>query len=411
MLLLTTLIATSCLSSSNKEFELSSDDTIHEFAIDTVYGKRVIFSIDNIENQLFNLDSLPIGADTIINKIQIKNIATMGAWIYHADTLFNYLNDSIDLRSPFELTVKSMDQEHKRTYYIDVRVHRQDPDSLSWKLTSPSYTPSSINDASFMGNLGKKIFTFTSTGKAFTATSPHGNNWEEITPTGLPANPVIKNLITQNNQLYLHIDNKLYESIDGVEWTESKFNTIDIDVLIAVTPTKLMAISTTDGKQHFFVTDLKEDKWVKGNEVPTDFPKDNISSTFYERTKTTMMMGTPTDGGNTYSWMSESGMNWVKQESKYTENDCPFFKYPHLIYYNSQLYAFGGDYSTIYKSLNGIDWKEIKTKFMLPEDFKDRKQCAITIDNENYIWVSWNNSAKHTNEVWRGRLNKLGFRK
>lgn len=62
---------TSCLDSDN-DYEYSSDATIHAFAIDTIHGKDYTFTIDQLNRLIYNRDSLPMDADTIIDSILIK---------------------------------------------------------------------------------------------------------------------------------------------------------------------------------------------------------------------------------------------------------------------------------------------------------------------------------------------------
>ena len=93
-----------------------------------------------------------------------------------------------------------------------------------------------------------------------------------------------------------------------------------------------------------------------------------------------------------------------------------------MIHYNNKLYAFGGDaqhkgsidaFSKFYVSEdNGISWTAIKKKIMFPKDFNSLYNQAegnysCIVDNQNFIWIMWS----HSNEVWRGRINKLGFDK
>ena len=85
----------------------------------------------------------------------------------------------------------------------------------------------------------------------------------------------------------------------------------------------------------------------------------------------------------------------------------------------------GGKFETIYSSRVGIAWNESADKFKyamkeIPgesEDdddeeevtyeslFKDKGDYSLTIDKNHYIWIVWNDGS-----VWRGRLNKLGFK-
>lgn len=101
---LVSFAVTSCL--DTEEIEYSPDATIHAFALDTVHGVNYKFTIDQFGPDgvglIYNQDSLPVGSDTIIDRILIK--LTTASGIVTAknaegqDTLFNY-SDSIDLRA------------------------------------------------------------------------------------------------------------------------------------------------------------------------------------------------------------------------------------------------------------------------------------------------------------------------
>ena len=86
----------------------------------------------------------------------------------------------------------------------------------------------------------------------------------------------------------------------------------------------------------------------------------------------------------------------------------------------------GGEFNTIYSSSAGLDWSEAATKFRYPTEikvtsgekeddektieyislFKDKGDYSLAIDANHYIWIVWNQDGS----VWRGRLNKLGFK-
>ena len=101
---------------------------------------------------------------------------------------------------------------------------------------------------------------------------------------------------------------------------------------------------------------------------------------------------------------------------------CPKLENQGLIHYNNKLYTFGGSgqfngavdaFSKIYTSVdNGITWEEITSKFMFPTEFNALYETAegnysYIVDDQQFIWIMWS----QTGEVWRGRLNKLGFDK
>ena len=59
---------------------------------------------------------------------------------------------------------------------------------------------------------------------------------------------------------------------------------------------------------------------------------------------------------------------------------------------------------------NGISWEAVKKNLAFPNEFKTIYEQAegnysCVVDNNNFIWIMWSK----TGEVWRGRINKLGF--
>ena len=135
--LLMSIAISSCLNSDDN-YEYSSDATIRAFGLDTIKkGIYYKFTIDQLKREIYNVDSLPVGSDTIIDKILIDTLDITG-WVTSGlqDTLFNNLTDSVDFREPITLKVHAADGVTTREYKITVNVHTQDPDSL----ISVSYT-------------------------------------------------------------------------------------------------------------------------------------------------------------------------------------------------------------------------------------------------------------------------------
>lgn len=128
----------SCLDSDDNTIELSSDATVHAFALDTIYGKHYKFTIDQLHREIYNQDSLPVGADTIIDRILIDTFLVSG-WITAGlnDTVF-VQTDSVDLTGAvnnndgMKFKVHALDLSTVREYALKIRKHKQDPDSLVW---------------------------------------------------------------------------------------------------------------------------------------------------------------------------------------------------------------------------------------------------------------------------------------
>ena len=54
----------SCLDSDDNTIELSSDATVHAFALDTIYGKHYKFTIDKLHREIYNLMTLYLSKPT-----------------------------------------------------------------------------------------------------------------------------------------------------------------------------------------------------------------------------------------------------------------------------------------------------------------------------------------------------------
>ena len=110
----------------------------------------------------------------------------------------------------------------------------------------------------------------------------------------------------------------------------------------------------------------------------------------------------------TTPWFSMNGDGWAAL-SNASGSFCPGMENPSILYYGGMFYCFGGKLDAIYSSIAGIAWQKVEKKFLLPEKFKDKGSYSMTVDKNNFIWIVFGgNNTK--NEVWRGRLNKLGFK-
>ena len=85
--------------------------------------------------------------------------------------------------------------------------------------------------------------------------------------------------------------------------------------------------------------------------------------------------------------------------------------------YGKSLMAIGGAgiggssaeaYSKIYESRDGgLTWKNSNTLKLMDGFDKNAKSVAVAVDADNFIWLI----SSGTGEVWRGRLNKMGWKK
>lgn len=437
--LLMSIAISSCLD-SDENYEYSSDATIRAFGIDTITkGVYYKFTIDQLKREIYNVDSLPMGADSIIKRILIDTLTVTG-WVTSGlnDTVFN-MNDSVDLREPIKLKVHAADGITTREYTIKVNVHKQDPDSLIWReMPSLPASPASGKQRSVILNEDLLVYTSTTTAYRTSVSNPASIQWGNlITISGLPSDAKLTSIINFDNRLYTTAENgKAFYSDNGTNWEEMDMQGMYMVTFLAgipadeVTGSKnmLTGIFAKDGKNFFCAKSAGETTWKEGEEVPSDFPLKEIYSTVFTNAsgiKQTVVVGNVEETVEaTTPWFSKDGLVWADMSTP-TDFSCPAMKNPAIMYYGSQFHMMGGEFKTIYSSLAGIAWNESADKFryasekvIIPGEDEDDKDTieykslfegkgdySLAIDKNHYIWIAWNDGS-----VWRGRLNKLGFK-
>lgn len=199
------VVMSGCLDSDDT-YEFSSDATLHAFAIDTIYGVDYTFTIDQLNRLIYNRDSLPVSADTLIDSIMITNFSVTG-WITSGsptDTVVD-ISKALDLRPAMntdegmKFKVHAADGITMREYTLKVNVHQQDPDSLVWTdmQTKGNIFSNTINNGEQKAVILKgALWVYTSNTTAYqTSTVPSDYNWSEASVTGLPADIRLTSII------------------------------------------------------------------------------------------------------------------------------------------------------------------------------------------------------------------------
>lgn len=472
-------VITSCLDNDN-EVNYSPDATIHAFELDTIgYGVNYKFTIDQISRLIYNVDSLPVNADTIINKILIKTLTTASGIVTmkdqnDQDSIVN-INDSIDLLKYVNATEKNNflvlkvwapNMEVQNEYKVNIRMHTMVPDSLSWG-TAPIADNPVINTAEKQKvvTLGDKILLFTQNSDIYSTAIPagsptdrlnYGQKWDKETTGKLPEGADVTSIIRFVDKLYLLTeDKKVYNSNDGLTWTEDNVLTPD-----GATVTNLItsfsnsdgsnhkningiaSVVEKDGKKYFSFAEQKETGWnitTSTEVVPAEFPINNLSADVYATESGTLnaiVVGNTADGLDndtaTVVWASEDGKSWIPMEIP-SNNNCPKLVDPSIIHYNDAFYICGKEnkddakgFQKFYTSPTLLVWKGVDRMFMLPGilppvkleggitqhpysefSFKGKEaNYSMVVDRNHYIWMV---GGKDINKIWRGRVNKLGF--
>lgn len=433
---------TSCLD-SDTTYEYSTDATIHAFAIDTIHGKNYTFTIDQLNRLIYNRDSLPMDADTLIDSILIKTFDVTG-WITSGaptDTVVN-LSNYVDLTPAMNndggmtFKVHAADGMTTREYKLKVNVHRQDPDSLVWTdmQEKGEVFASVVNpDEQKAVILNGELLVYASHTAAYkTSTAPDRYQWSAFDVDGLPADTKLSTIVAHDDALYaVTASKKVFSSADGAGWTEVATLGENVITLINGFSDRLSGIVELEGK-HYFNICKDGANWEAAtneagelilHEVPAGFPTESLCTT---RSYTgngqerVLLVGMPlADAEETVPWFSLDGKDWGSLANTAYDVHCPGMDNPVITYYGDRFYCLGGELDAIYSSITGIAWHETETKFLLPQAFSGKGAYTIIVEptedksvapaeKRDFIWVIFGGHGT-PNEVWRGRLNKLGF--
>lgn len=313
-----------------------------------------------IARHIFNVDSLVAGSDaaklllnisTLNNGVAIiRDTTTFEQWLYVSST------DSIDVTSPRLLRIWSSDGTGYADYVLEVRVHQEDGDILRWLQTDSSWTPADV-------------------------TLPDG----------------IKQLLgnSSTEEYALSTTNQLMVKRQGA--TDFVPDNIDADDAGKL-PTDVMAMTC-------YTVDTGKDL--------VDYLI--LAGQWKEET-------TATDGSINTVWHSavwrkiiDYGKDVEQAQWTYMERSKDLYALPpmsslSLIYYDGSILAVGramddNSYSILQSRDGGITWKT-SSLYQLPDGFNHAAtQVKAETDSDNYIWLH----CEGTGQVWRGRLNRLGW--
>lgn len=391
---------------------------------DTLLTKKVSgtlypFIIDQKKLEVYNPDSLPLGAD--VTKLT-TGVTCDGIAYFYTDSTDTYelisSTDSIDLSMPRKLLVASTNGITLQAYTVKVNVHTVDLEKMYWQqlAVSPVEVPTRVL------MFGEKVLLFGRNSGAVPVTSSYdaANGWSEIAEISV-ADLDVENIWQFASLLYATDGKVLYSSQDGVNWSTVATN-ISVTTLFAATDDRLWAVTASDSIAY----SADGVNFMSVQPVDDSFPLRNISAAQYPLTTNpkilrTVVIGYPVDADSrpqVWSRLS-SEESWAHYEPLGDgAYDCPALKPLGVVRYDNSLYAFGGkgivgddvvtSFETIYSSPdNGLTWKALSyVKF--PDSLKgnDAPFASFT-DSDNYLWLIVGGEQP---AVWRGRMNRLSHR-
>lgn len=418
MLLVVAIGVTSCLNSSSSEATLYGEAAITSFNLGnvtryvhkTINGKDSLvkttlsattykFTIDQIQHQIYNTDSLPIGTDVsrALCVIGSRNNSTV-FFVDKTDEniLRSYSSlDSVDFSTPRKLEVWSSDMKGHTDYTVKVNVHGQDGSLFVWQKMPVSEVLAQLKDVEahywagtmyLEGRMGDMTQIYRVDDKGLVMLD------EETTGKLLP--PGMKRWIGSTSQeVYgLSDDNDLMVSLDGGVTWESDILDDDRHLL----PVQDIAFVSYP---LYYATNT-EYALLVGNRSVGDFPDD----------KTAMVWRKIVDNDE---YTPEGFWSYLEPAG---DMALPRMAHMSLVAYDDGILAIGGEdisegvfsapYAQFYQSRDdGITWK-YNNSYQLPDGFDENAtSVGMAVDDDDYLWLFCGG----TGQVWRGRLNKLGW--
>lgn len=419
MLLVVAFGVTSCLSSSNNSSTLYSDAAITSFVVtaanrvmhttsksgaDSTYKVKLTttsykFHIDNVKHEIYNTDSLPVGTDVskVLCSITVKNNGMLIYWDEKDANAYYVYNtkDSIDFTNPRVFEVYANDGKGSTKYTVKVNVHKEKADSFVWQQMPSSDVLAQLSNVSAYDWMGDIYLTGDIGDKTkFFAVDKNGGLKEIVEGSNKLPEGIKRWIGTTSKEIYaLSTDNHLMVSKDDGKTWERDILDEDESLLpvqdIAFVSYPLEYASNT------------EYALMVGNRSTSSYPQERIA----------MVWRKIVDNDE---YTPEGFWSYLEPVGKLT---LPRMEHMSLVAYDDGILCIGGGnlgadiisspYDLIYQSRDdGITWK-LNDSYQMPEGFEGSmtNSVGMAVDNEDNLWLFCGG----TGQIWRGRLNKLGW--
>lgn len=410
-------------------FKISAKPYTKEDTINYPIMANTRFSIDQFKASIYNTDSLPY-------KTTLRNVyASVGfgssspskLQVIYPDSIVDWNGtDSLDFSTVPKIKVTAADGSASIEYSIDVRIHKVDPDTLTWSEIKTLEQASSIKKQKTLLIDNKTFYTFSidTDNKLYLHSADKATAYKpRVAISGLDANKIRLESITYfNNQFYaVDTDNKAYSADkNGLVWNKNQDNIVNIVGILPATNSAndiLLVIAKSADDLYLARTSDMNNLVYEKNPINENFPTvDFTSATNYDRTNINSSILAVTGGkdqNNTISNLTWSVQlddnNAIRVISNQRHSVFAGTKGIVTFLYDSYLYALVNN--QFYKSASyGSKWTTAPNKEILDSKIPKASQQSVIVDEDNYIWIFGgikDTGGASVQSVWRGRLNKL----
>lgn len=414
-------------------------------------ASSAVFTINQTDNTIFNVDSLPYGTKVdslyvafsfgstngfIINDTVPE--APTGSYLYN-----NYTSNSgttsrhVDFTNPVKIKNLATDGETFKTYTIELRVHKAETYLHTWTELQKNVAPTASENqkAVLLNDKFYYFFDYGTNNSLFTSTD--ARYWtNEGAITGLPLGAKLRNiLVFGDKMMLLHNGNEIYTSTNGTNWTKEALNAdtnYNYQALLFSFKNKVWAVAQhkTDNTIRIVSSNDGVNWTFAEKRVFNNFPVDNFAATSFKpaigREKVIVIGGKDANGNSLSTrWSAENIMGvdtlyWVNLQHK-TYRLTPVVD-AGIAYYGSKLLMLGGSHDnneigdTIVQLRQSIDqgltWiKPNVQQNKLPENYTFRTNASIihdVADKSMYI-IGGKSKNGPLSDVWKVKVNFYSF--
>lgn len=442
-----TLSLSSCLNSDETVVEYTNDTAITSFSLgklgrytkttagkdtliaDKVNGANYKFYIDQVNHQIYNVDSLPtkIRTAAVLATISSKNSSPIFIMNKNCpekiDSAKYYSStDSIDFSQPRMVRVYNNSLNAYVTYKVMVNVHQQEGNEFKWQAKAQFYEQlAALSDLKVLA-LEKQIYVFGKTlggMKIYKSAASDGNNWAEVTANQTFAAADYQNAVQMGDQLYILSDGKVYASADAATWNQVGGENSQLKQLVGASSKYLYAFTATgiavskDKGATWTAQKMDADRSL----LPTQNLSMNVSTiASVKDVENVLLLGTrDASYGDTIATLwnhvadysenaSESAWNYIEYDA-HQSGKMPMMDQVLVCGADSGFVALDSNGKWYKSKNNGLTWG-VDTLVTMPAGFSATTQrFGFCRDKDNFYWVVRNGS------VWKGRFNKDAWKK
>lgn len=382
----------------------------------TIGGSSVAFNIDQINNKIYSVDSLPSWVD-ISGVIPTIN-STGYVYIKEGDeTDFHQFvsgTDSVDFTKQVKFLVIATDGVSTKEYTAQIFKKDSEADSLAWKTVDGADLQ--LEGAHRTLTLADRIYVFSeSEGQAVVTSSSflsEGASWRKPAQLTCEQGSVDwTSVVAYDGYLYaLNTEGHICRSTNderGETWS-----VVSDRVFTRLLGTDELYLYACDESGIWGSADLQN--WAECGSSDLDMlPETNIATVSYvSKTNPAMrnavMCGlTSANSDNAVVWYKVSSANEsINQKWNYVQvaadnvYACPKLDNLSIICHNAEMYAIGGNNAGIYVSAdNGISWHLQTKKKLLPAEVTGQSTPASMVAGNGYLWL-----IQSGGKVWRGKI-------